>query len=113
MKNKEVIKVRVLPDGPAEGEYYRRPVAAAKTNSIAKGDWFTKADYNRLGKAIENKIDTIISCESYADGIKEILKIVEKLPKHISKPVINKLEQVNSQEKLTTLVYRIILRYTL
>lgn len=107
------VKIRVLPAGPAEGEHYRKPVIGAKTNSIEKGQWYRKHDYQRLGTIIGTRIDTILSAKDYRDGILEVIKIIEDLPKHIKKPVLNKLDQIKSKEQLTTLVYRMILCYTL
>ena len=75
------IKIRRLPDGPAAYQnkywYSRRPITDVKTNSIKKGDWFTRSDYERLGNAINTNIDRILASADYKLCIQEINKVID------------------------------------
>ena len=103
-----MIKVRRIPDGPATG--WKK---GANENSIKEGEWYSKKHYARLGDKVNENIDTILASNDYKVCRRNLLQTINKLPKHIVKPIEIKLEKLTSKKQITELTYRMILRYSL
>ena len=108
-KNNKVTnaKIRVIPESPTFGSWKK----GANGKSIEKGKWATKKNYREVGMILSYNIDRILGFDSLADSVSAAKEALCNLPKHVVKPIENKLNNQKNKQQLTEYLYSMLLKY--